>query len=421
MKRSFFNDPYFNRAKQYVINTITEEEILLYKDGHIRKIYSSFEELLLDNIQYYSRIIRTILWLYENVLIQDGERLYSEKKPRYKIPMTCTKFYYLIMLDNSSTQHEIHYGYPQLGKTRATTFQGLFKKLIEIGSFAFNVVYTTERYKTKSYQRAFNSDITDENYLYRITNFTDDILFIETKNLKNDISSLIKISEKNEILYNEFSKFNKNKKLRNTLNVLPNRIHYKSINGEYKLDISSNTIKKYISSHHTELLEFDSFVNKNMKLLHKINTKRISYYLNNIRVLCVYMMNEYGSNFIAVKKHHGSDDYSVIRVKGAWKIFMIEEIKYNKLGEVIYEDRFYKGSTKKVSEYLFDYGYYLFGHKSQEQKILEMGNFDKPMDIMEHYEGFVNQRFMSSQYKLEILQYQTQKIVNFLIQSFIIG
>ena len=64
-----FNDPYFERARRYVKNEITQEEVDLYSLGKIRKIYGSFEELLFDNLEYYSRIIRTVLWLYENTLV----------------------------------------------------------------------------------------------------------------------------------------------------------------------------------------------------------------------------------------------------------------------------------------------------------------------------------------------------------------
>ena len=80
----YFKDEWYYRAKNYVHNTITEQEYKLYKAGKIRKLYDSFEYLLLDNLKYYNRIIRTIIWLYENELIDKYENWEQKLDTREK-------------------------------------------------------------------------------------------------------------------------------------------------------------------------------------------------------------------------------------------------------------------------------------------------------------------------------------------------
>lgn len=417
MSKSFFNDQWYNRAKKYVINTITEEELFLYRDGKITKIYSSFEEMLLDNINSYSRIIRSILWLYENIIVQDGQVITKERKVKYKIPMSCTKFYYMIMCNNDFTRDEIFYGFPQLGKARGKDFKGLFRKLTSIGSFAFNVIYTTEKYNTKSFTKAFSNDITDNDYLYKICNFQyDNLLFIEKHNLNKDISNLVTINENFINLYRILLSGVKSK--RSTLNILPNRLEYKSINGLYTCSFSEKDISKSLTSTHKELIDFDNCVNENIKYLHKFNNKNYSYTLSNLRLLCTFMIDEYKTNFTAIKHHPGTFDYSICTFKKYWNVYECIETKYNKDGNELYKNIIKTGINSNTTQFLFNNGYYIFGESENINNLYVLSFIDNPSDILNYYDTYINQRFMSSKYKLEILKMNTEKIVNFLIKSY---
>lgn len=413
MSNSFFNDPYFYRAKQYVINTITQEEVILFNSGKIRKIYSSFEEMLLDNMQYYSRFIRTILWLYENILVQDGKLITRESKVKYTQPMSCTKFYYIVMCNNDFTRDEIFYGYPQLGNSRGQSFQGLFRKLIEIGSFAFNVTYTTERYKTKSFTFAFNRDITNSEYLYKICDRSkDDILFIERNSLLVDIGSLIKISELNEKIYNILN--NLTTKINYTINIKPNRIEYYSQYGRYYLKIDDNKVTKELTATSKDIVHFDNVVNDKIRLILKYNNNIISHQLSSIRILCRYMLSEYRNRFIAIKTYPGSTEYSKITLKQVWNMFQMYETKYNDSGKEIYHIKLKTLLPRKLCEYLLDNGYYMYGSMDNIEELVELSNINVGQDVLDYYEVYMNNRYMSSQYKLQVLNIQTEKIINFI-------
>ena len=67
-----FNDLWYDSASQYVENTITEQELILYKTGKIRNLYESLGHCLIDNLQHYDRIVRTVILMFENKLIHNG-------------------------------------------------------------------------------------------------------------------------------------------------------------------------------------------------------------------------------------------------------------------------------------------------------------------------------------------------------------
>ena len=102
-----FNDKWFDMCSKHVINTITEQEYKLYSEGKIRKVYESFEHLLVDNLEYYERIIPSLLILYENTFIIAGKFIDKIPKSSFKISMPPTPISYMCLMPLDATREEI--------------------------------------------------------------------------------------------------------------------------------------------------------------------------------------------------------------------------------------------------------------------------------------------------------------------------
>lgn len=424
MNIPFFNDTYYKRAKKYVLNTITNEEVELYNQNKITRLYSSFEELLLHNIKYYSRFIRTILWLYENVLIQDGKIITRERKIRYKIPMSCTKIYYIVMCNNDMTRDEIFYGYPQLKtlKAKGKTFKGLFKKLMEIGSFSFNTVYTTEKYETKSFHKALNLDVTNDEYLYKISRYNnDDVLFIMKDNIMNEIGECISINENiinlNKIL---FAYLQSEKKI-SLINTTPQEININTNFGNYHYNFNYNEITKKFSCSSLKILSLDNYINKNIIFINKIFKYNNNISLLNLRKICYNMITEFGTDFIAIKRNLIQNRYSICKVEHAYGSKIVTEIFYDEHGNKILQrtKHFYNALLTEMVHYLFNNGYFIFGHSNNKTSLYDLSSIDNGDMILNYYYNFIGLGIMSSKYKLYVLQNETMKIYNFMLSKMI--
>lgn len=181
-----FNDKFYIDAQdKYIKDSITKVEIALHKSKKIRKVYKSFEHLLIDNVTYYSRIIRTIYFLFENRGVQDGKSHgYVENPFRglsralYKQKITPTQLYYIALLPPDFTFSEFMYAFPDVihgipdsneltSAHRGVMFQALsnharFKILHELARI------TTQSSISDSYSKILNADKTPYRFLKTI-------------------------------------------------------------------------------------------------------------------------------------------------------------------------------------------------------------------------------------------------------------
>ncbi|AFF28070.1 gp72 [Sphingomonas phage PAU] len=180
-----FNEQFFIEASEkYVTDMVSHTEQELFRTRKIRRIYKSFEHLILDNIQYYSRIIRTIYLLFENRNVQDGRSYGLVENPfrglsrsLYKQKLTPTQVYYLALLPSDFTYHEFMFTYPdseheieekRLTKAdRAVMFQSLvnhnrFKLLHELARI------NTKSDESESYSQILEKDKTPYRFLKTI-------------------------------------------------------------------------------------------------------------------------------------------------------------------------------------------------------------------------------------------------------------
>lgn len=405
-----FNDIYFERARKYVKNEILQEEVDLYTLGKIRKIYGSFEELLFDNLEYYSRIIRTILWLYENTLVSNGKIITKTEKTQYKIPMTPTKFYYLIMIQASFTRDEILYGYPQISYAKGSNFQELWPELLKIGSFVFNATFTLEHCKTKSYQIAFEQDTTDNDYLSKVI-VNSKFVYIDRMILSNDIGNVIRITENN--IYNWNLLF-KQQNPNTILDCRPNGISYIGGNYSEEITFSNNSIIREQKGDMNELMKFDMFISKKMPEIYE-NVMKMNEYkdsLENLKTICISMIQNYRRAFKAIRLTPDGESYSFVIIKKFWNNFRIIECFF-KGSSLIKKRQTICGKIYKVANYLLSNGYFIYTIGELEDCI-KVAKLDDPELILDHFTEYINRTFVDSTYRLELMEKETERIIEYM-------
>lgn len=407
-----FNDIFFERARKYVKNEITQEEVDLHSLGKIRKIYGSFEELLFDNLEYYSRIIRTILWLYENTLVSNGKIITKTEKTCYKIPMTATKFYYIIMIQADFKRDEILYGYPQISYAKGNNFQELWPELLKIGSFVFNVTFSLEHCETKSYQTAFEQDTTDNDYLSKVV-VNSKFIYIDRLILSNDIFKVMKINE--SLIYNWelIYKFQDENVI---IDSRPNGISY--VGGAFSEEVKflPNSISREQIGDINELLKFDIFLSKKMPDIYN-NVKSMNEYkdsLDNLKLICISMIQNYRKSFKALRLTPDGESYSFIVIKKFWNNFRIIECFFNK-SHLVWRRSLVFGKIYKVANYLLSNGYFIYTI-GQLEDCIRVAKLDDPEMILDHFTEYINRTFVDSSYRLELMEKETEKIVNYMKQ-----
>lgn len=405
-----FNDPYFERARRYVKNEITQEEVDLYSLGKIRKIYGSFEELLFDNLEYYSRIIRTVLWLYENTLVHNGKIITKVEKTCYKIPMTATKFYYITMIQADFKRDEILYGYPQISYAKGQTFQDFWPELLKVGSFVFNLTFSLEHCETKSYQVAFEQDATDNDYLSKVV-VNSKFIYIDRLILSHDISNVLKISENIIRNWDLVYKFQEDDTV---IDSRPNGISYIGATFSEEVRFLESSISREQIGDVRESLKFDMFLSKKMPDIYD-NVQEMKAYresLDNLKLICISMIQNYRKSFKALRLTPDGNSYSFIVIKKFWNNFRLIECFFNH-SRLVWRRSFVFGKIYKVANYLLNNGYFIYTISNLEDCI-RVAKLDDPEMILDHFTEYINRTFVDSSYRLELMEKETEKIVNYM-------
>lgn len=404
-----FNDYFFERARKYVKNEITQEEVDLYTLGKIRKIYGSFEELLLDNIEYYSRIVRTVLWLYENTLVHNGKIITKVDKVKYSIPMTATRFYYICLTQIDFTRDEILYGYPQLGAAcKGNNLVEFFKQLLKIGSFAFNVAFSTEQANTKSYQRAFELDTTNNDYLHRVI-VNSKFVYIDKLILSADIKNIVQINELTMCNYNDMKYYETSNDI---IDSRPNGISY--LGPGYSELIKFNSINEIIRTQSGSIkatIDFDIHYSRLQEDINIVGNQihNLLSNIDNLKIVCSSMITNYRKQFKAVRIHHDERCYSVLRVRKFWNIYKVFETCYIN-NTILYNKVFIIGKLHKLVNYITNNGYFVFTISSIED-IFQLAKLDDMESILEHYSNYINKTFVDSTARLELIEQETNKVI----------
>lgn len=392
---NMFNDQYFYKAKKHVINTITKQEFELYKAGKIRKIYDSFEFMLLDNIKFYNRIIRTIILLYDNILIDHGKVVDYVEREAYKISMTPTKFYYLILCNIDSTRDEIIYAYDKLSNLNCSTFKEFFPYLIDITAFSFNLTLVknlNKRNGLKTYSKLLESDITDEKFIKKVTNgFNRDSLYITPDSLENSLEesfqTICKMSEIYELLKDSI-------KDTDIIDIQPTCITLINAKSEFECRFQDGVLKRSSNRNFNECYEFDYAISKNLKQIYSWALESIPNHDNSIVELIEYLVKKYRRKFKAIRPHVSANIFSTLRVVKKWNNFFLEEFVYysdtysTSNNRILLRTHSYSCKEYNIGKMIYKLGYFIFGLEDYDMLDYKFKNFDI-QQLKEYYMEFV--------------------------------
>ena len=407
-----FKDELFHRAKRYVNPEITQEEAHLYVSGRIRKIYSSLEELLLDNISYYNRIIRSLLVFYENRVYEFGKYVGSLEKTKYTELMTPTRLYYLILVQPDFNRDEILLGHPQLKSTEGQTFRDLLPHLIKIGSFNFIASYTNTKFNTRSYTKGLSLDLTPNDFINKILDIKT-VCYVDKKSLTEDFDKVQMIEGNVTSLEKMFYPYIKTKTF---LSFTPSSLKISTADYSSSLSYSLNQINRSLTGSFKKAKRIEVLISSKIEDLSdifKINHELVSD-MTTLMSICGSMIQYFGKDFIAYRIS-SSGVYSTIVSKRFWNNRRLIETFYDKDNNPIHIQIKTFGKLVKAVDYIVNSGYFVYGDRTNKKldliSITKTSNYTKLFDV---YEKYGTTTLATSTTILALMSMQTEKIVRFM-------
>jgi hypothetical protein len=112
-KPFLFEDLDYVKSLPFVDNQITDYELKMYKEGKIRKIYPNIEYMLMDNLMYYSRIMRFCSIAFLKYVRLENNEVVSEpfQNVATYFNLTPTKIWCCAMSTVESTKEELEYAW----------------------------------------------------------------------------------------------------------------------------------------------------------------------------------------------------------------------------------------------------------------------------------------------------------------------
>ena len=171
-------------------NRLTDRDHKLWKEGKLRTVYSSIEQMMLCNFKYFDRILATAMLLRFGVFKDNRDNYwYPEderetdylKHVRLEIFLTPTQLYYASLIDVNITCSELEFAFslPQGYLERRTKedkengiisdLQKNFNKLMRIGNFRAVVAIHCERWDVTNFFDALYLEKMDNNRMGQIS------------------------------------------------------------------------------------------------------------------------------------------------------------------------------------------------------------------------------------------------------------
>lgn len=408
-----FDDDWFYVAKQHVINTITKEEYQMYKSGRIRRIYESFEHMVLDNIEYYDRIIRTIVWLYENKLVVKGKMVDSIKKSPFKIPMTPTVFYYIVLMPIDATIEELYLAFPSLKDNIGQTFVELFKPLSKINAFKMNIAFCKQMYKTKKYAEQLELDKTSSSYLNKImTNINDDVVAVTKNGLTKSLQDIVVLNKQMVDMYNLIDS-DLDKRNSEYCNVKPTKVMLFSRNAEYECTFTDGRIIRQSVRNWEQCFKFDKVCSKYLDSIYKWIDKSSPDYTSDLVQLMNLCVVKYMHKAIAIRKSQNTKVWSKCTFKKCWGWWLIREETF--FEDICIKKQDYHVTEQNIGRTLVRNGYYVIGHVQDQEWLKNIAQSDDIEKLLSIYQLWLEQLDKNRQTLLIQYRYNRDCILNYLL------
>lgn len=405
-----FDDPWFTIAQQHVINTITKEEYGLYKAKRIRKIYESFEHMVLDNIEYYDRIIRTIVWLYENKFVVRGKMVDTIKKNAFKVPMTPTVFYYIILMPTDALVDEMYLAFPSLRDHIGSTFLELFKPMVRINAFKMNMTYCKGYYGTKNYAEQLELDKTPSKYLNKVLHFmSDDILAVTKQGLIKDMKNIVSMTKQMVDMYNLFEPM-LDKKANEYCNIKPTKVMLFSPNSEYECIFEGGKVIRQSVRNWQKCFKFDKVCSDNLEAVYKWIDTSVPEYDCDLVLLMNAIAIKYERHAIAVRRSVNKKVWSRCKFKKCWSWWRLTEETF--FGNDLIRTDHYHVSEQNIGKTLIRNGYYVVGKQEDYDWMLNIVQTDDLSKLLTIYQMWIDQMDNNRQSLLVQFRYNLDNILN---------
>lgn len=178
-----FEDIDYLRVKQYIKNTVTDEEIELYKKGEIRELYATFENMLVCNLQYYDRIMSFCTMIFLRFVRLSENECTSQHLSDIvlQLELTPTKIWCAALSNQSSKLKEIEYGWSLNSNLHLIDYrndkshiENNWEILYNINYFSKFIEYCALRNGTTGFRTTFLADKTPNRKLAKVcTKFTN--------------------------------------------------------------------------------------------------------------------------------------------------------------------------------------------------------------------------------------------------------
>ena len=409
-----FKDELFYRARKYVSNEITLEEAELYLSKRIRKIYSSFEELLLDNIIYYNRIIRSVLVFYENRIYEYGSFVGSFEKTKYTKNMTPTRLYHLILVQGDFGRDEILLGHPQLKTVPGDTFRELLPHLINIGSFNFIASYTSAKYKSRSYMKCLELDVTSNQYINKVLDIKT-ICYIDKKSIEDEFERVLLISNNMDMIRDVVPE-TKN----SLLSISP--LSISSMSQYY----SWSLLKKDEKMIRTQvgdvrlMKKIDLSVSRNIEVIDDLFSQNTSLLkdLQSLYAICGSMIQFLKVDFVGYKRF-GSGSYMKLKAKRFWNNYRIIEHVLDSNGNILHHQSRTFGKLSKAVDYIISTGYFVYGDESDKKSnVMNIAMTESYDQLFEVYEKYGSTTLATATAILSLISLENDRILKHMKSSY---
>lgn len=382
-KPLLFEDVDYMRVKNNVEDTITEEELQAYKDGKLRELYATFENMLMCNIQYYDRIIRfCTLNMFGYVRIDDEKVTQHLKKVVLNFSMTPTQIWCGALCGQSSTKWELEYGWG-IKLYKGGGIELNFNTLKNFKNFDMFVKYSSYVCNSSGFRNTFLIDKTNNKRLSSIcSKFTNNSAITSTEQLETLVYYDEYINNNVRKLYESLDKCLSNiyngDKSQYAIYIYTNEfwIHTSRFSMRVQRSEDGKLTKDYISNSY-ECFAAEQYLIKSTKqqIEWSKTTTPIQYeYDKNVLQMILYKMLSEGErsfrDIICVKRMDRSNDTtSVISFSGVFNNLYIEE-------KFMFDNHCIKTVTKCLSKentakYIIERGYTIFGDSKDVMELMK--------------------------------------------------
>ena len=392
-KPLLFEDSDYLRCRDYINNTITEEEIAAYKRGELHEIYATFENMLMCNLQYYDRIMSfcTMVILH---YVRIDEILYNNDldKVPFVYDLTPTKIWCCALSGVTSTNFELCYGWGlvDLEKFENKSYlESNWDKIYKNISFRKFVEYCAIRTNTKGFRQTLLSDKTNNKKLAIVcSKFTRTSVAVSDDQLNNIYDYIREIESINVKLYSALQvclmKIFNNDESQFAIYIFSQEfyIHTSKFSMKVSKDDNGKITKDYLANSYECFIAEESLsgsikaqidwakykIPANFEFEKQVLTSLLNkMVIDDFKhIVCIKRMNEYGT-------------VSKVTFSGIFNnLFLTEQLMYD--NHCIKSNRICL-NKENTAQYLIDRGYYLFGI---EKDILELPEISRN-SIVNHY------------------------------------